>query len=116
VTFTVLCGLLDAFGTFSRLVGAVSGASGLELHFVRAFFTGLLELGSGIGVMRGLAVTPLNLALASFILGWGGISVHFQTLAAISGTDIKCVRHLAGRLLSGCISAVITFLLAGAIY
>ena len=116
VTFTVLCGLLDAFGTFSRLVGAVSAASGLELHFVRAFFTGLLELGSGIGVMRGLAVTPLNLALASFILGWGGVSVHFQTLAAISGTDIKGVRHLAGRLLSGCISAAITFLLAGAIY
>ena len=116
VTFTVLCGLLDAFGTFSRLVGAVSAASGLELHFVRAFFTGLLELGSGIGVMRGLAVTPLNLALASFILGWGGVSVHFQTLAAISGTDIKGARHLAGRLLSGCISAAITFLLAGAIY
>lgn len=89
---------------------------GLELHFVRAFFTGLMELGCGIGSMEGLAATPANLALASFILGWGGISVHFQTLAVISGTDIKGVRHFAGRLLSGCISAAITFLLAGALF
>ena len=115
VIFSVLTGLLDAVGVLSAITGAVAARLGLELHFVRAFFTGLMELGCGIGSMEGLAATPANLALASFILGWGGISVHFQTLAVISGTDIKGVRHFAGRLLSGCISAAITFLLAGAL-
>lgn len=115
VIFSVLTGLLDAVGVLSALTGAVAARLGLELHFVRAFFTGLMELGCGIGSMEGLAATPANLALASFILGWGGISVHFQTLAVISGTDIKGVRHFAGRLLSGCISAAITLLLAGAL-
>jgi sporulation integral membrane protein YlbJ len=116
VIFSVLTGLLDAVGILSALTGAAAARLGLELHFVRAFFTGLMELGCGIGSMEGLAATPANLALASFILGWGGISVHFQTLAVISGTDIKGVRHFAGRLLSGCISAAITFLLAGALF
>jgi sporulation integral membrane protein YlbJ len=113
VTFTVLVGLLDSQGAFSSVTGAAAAATGLELHFVRALLTGLLELGSGIGAMQGLALTPGNLALASFILGWGGVSVHFQTMAAIADTDIKGVRHLAGRLMSGCISAAISFLLGG---
>jgi hypothetical protein len=34
-------------------------------------------------------------------------------MAAIADTDIKGVRHLAGRLMSGCISAAISFLLGG---
>lgn len=113
VIFCILVGLLDAQGGFSLLTGVIAAHTGLELHYVRSLLTGLLELGSGIGAMQGLALTPLNLSLASFLLGWGGVSVHFQTMAVLAGTDVKGVRHLAGRLLSGCISAAVTLLLGG---
>ncbi len=113
VIFSVLTGLLDAGGFFSLLTGVISARTGLQLHFVRSFLTGILELGSGIGSMQGLSLTPANLSLASFILGWGGISVHFQTMAVLSGSDVKGARHFAGRLLSGAISAAISFLLGG---
>lgn len=113
VIFCVLTGLLDALGFFTQLTGAIAVRTGLELHFARSFLTGILELGSGIGSMAGLALNPANLALAAFILGWGGVSVHFQTMAVLAGTDVKGARHFAGRLLSGCISAVIAFLLGG---
>jgi sporulation integral membrane protein YlbJ len=116
VIFSVLTGILDALGVFTFLTGAAAVHTGLELHFTRAFFTGLLELGCGIGAMQGLALRPENLALASFILGWGGLSVHFQTMAVLAGTEIKGVRHFAGRLMSAVLSAVITFLLAGLFY
>ena len=113
VTFTVLVGLLDAVGIFTSLTGCIAAHTGLELHFVRAFLTGILELGSGIGAMQGLALNPYNLALCSFILSWGGISVQFQTMAVLADTDIKGVRHMAGRLISAVISAAITLLLSG---
>ena len=89
VTFSVITGVLDASGLLPALVGTSATRLGLELHFARALCTGVLELGTGIGAMQGLMPTPGNLALAAFLIGWGGVSVHCQTAAVIAGTDIK---------------------------
>ena len=112
VCFTVLAGLLDAVGWFSLLSGRLSALTGAELHFSRALLTGILELGSGVGTMRGLSVSPVNLALAAGMLGWGGISVHFQTLSLFCDTDVKSALHFAGRVLSAILSAVLAWLFA----
>lgn len=112
VTFSVVTGMLDASGLLPALVGTLSARLGLELHFARALCTGVLELGTGIGAMQGLTPTPGNLALAAFLIGWGGVSVHCQTAAVIAGTDIKSARHTAGRLLHGVISALCMWVLA----
>lgn len=110
--FTVLVGLLDAGGAFSLVCGHLSVAFGLELQFTHAALTGVLELGSAAGALRGLAPTPLNMALAAGILGWGGISVHFQTLAVLAGSKIKGVLHFAGRLISASIGMVLAYVLS----
>lgn len=75
-----------------------------------ALITGLLELGSGITALSGCSPTPVTLTAAAFLIGWGGLSVHGQTLAAVRGTDIKCARHLAGRALCGLFAAIFTYL------
>lgn len=110
--FTVLVGLLDAGGAFSLLCGQLSAVFGLELQFTHAALTGVLELGSAAGALRGLSPTPLNIALASGILGWGGISVHFQTLAVLAGSKIKGALHFAGRLISASIGMVLAYALS----
>lgn len=112
VTFSVMTGVLDASGLLPALVGTSAARLGLELHFARALCTGVLELGTGIGAMQGLMPTPGNLALAAFLIGWGGVSVHCQTAAVIAGTDIKSARHTVGRLLHGAISALCMWVLA----
>jgi sporulation integral membrane protein YlbJ len=106
VTFTVFVGLLDSAGIFPRLTGELAASTFLGLHTARALLCGLLEIGSGIGSMSGLPGTPVNLAVCAFILGWGGLSVHFQTAAVIAGTGIKTARHTVGRLLCGLLSAL----------
>ena len=110
--FTVLVGLLDAGGAFSLLCGQLSAAFELELQFTHAALTGVLELGSAAGALRGLSPTPLNMALAAGILGWGGISVHFQTLAVLAGSKIKGALHFAGRLISASIGMVLAYALS----
>lgn len=97
VAFSVLTGILDYSGVFSSLIGFLSASAGTELHWSRALLCGIIELGNGIGSMSGLTAGPLSLALAAFILGWGGISVHFQTFAMLDGTDIKTARYIIGR-------------------
>ena len=110
VAFSVLVGVLDSEGFFSIVVGRIAALTGWELRRTRAFLTGLLELGSGVGAMRGLGISPANLALAAFLVGWGGLSVHFQTASVIAESGIKGVPHFAGRLISACVGGVIAYL------
>ena len=112
IFFSVLVSLLDMGGLFSRLCTWLSMLTGASPQFIKALLTGGLELGSGAAAMSGLGASPLNLALAAAMLGWGGLSVHFQTLAVLSESNIKGSLHLAGRLLSATIAFILMYILA----
>ena len=112
VCFSVFTALLDANGFLTLMVEGLATVTKMPSEWLRAMFTGMLELSSGIGAMRGFEVSPANLALAAFLLGWGGLSVHFQTMAAIADTNIKGTPHLAGRLLSATFGSALAYFLA----
>ena len=109
VFFSVITRILDSIGIFMTFAGSISQIFGAELSSVRAFLTGLLELGSGIGTMSGIPASPSALALAAFILGWGGLSVHLQTMSVIDSISILKTRYFPGKLLHGLISSVLAF-------
>lgn len=109
VTFSVFVELICSFGPFEACSTFLSGAFGCELHWGKALFVGLFELGNGVGAMSGLSLSAENLALAAFILGWGGLSVHFQTFALLNDTDIKTARYMIGRLLIALIAAILAY-------
>lgn len=109
VSFSVFIDLLFTFGPFDALSAGVSSLLGVDMQWGRAFFTGVFEIGTAVGAMQGLAISPENLALAAFILGWGGVSVHFQTFAMLDGTDIKTARYVIGRFLIAAIAAITAF-------
>ena len=103
VCFTVFTALLNVNG-FLDAFAALAGRFGCPAKTARAALTGFFELGGGIGALRGLPRTPLNAAFAAALVGWGGLSVHFQTLALFADRDVKSAPHTAGRLLSALIS------------
>lgn len=109
LAFSVLIKMLNAGGLISILGGKMAKLAHTELHFNSALISGLFELGNSITEMQGLLPSPLNMALAAFILGWGGISVHFQTLSLISETDIKTARYIIGRFLIAIIGAIFSY-------
>ena len=111
LVFSTLRAMLDALGITSAAAGVLIERFSLPPQFAFALLTGFLELGGGISAMHGMAATVQNLALCSFLLGFGSLCVHCQTLAAVAGAKIKTARHFVGRLLHGAISAGITFLL-----
>ena len=106
LAFGVVVAVLDAVGFLPALALGLSELSGLEISAARALVVGFFELGSGVGAMRGLAATPLNLALCAAVIGWGGLSVHFQTSAVAE--NMNTARHFAGR----CMSALFSFVTA----
>lgn len=111
VSFTIIVRLFSENVYIGTFLNFLSEISGIEAACIRTFFTGIFELGTSLGEMSSLCPTPSNLALVSFILGWGGISVHMQTHAMLSGTKIKGALHTAGHLLSATIASVLTYLL-----
>lgn len=96
VLFGALLGMLKPYLTLPKLANAL--------------ICGFLELGSGVAAMAGQTPGPVPLALTALIIGWGGASVHCQTMGVLAGTDISCARHLAGRALCGVFAALYTFL------
>lgn len=115
IAFGVVTGTLDAVGLLPALALDLSRLTGLEISASRAAIVGFFELGGGVGAMRGLAATPVNLAVCAAVIGWGGLSVHFQTSAVVAGAEISTVRHFTGRCLSAVFSFVYVLLLAPAV-
>lgn len=109
ICFGVVVGLIDSGGMLSLIIGRLSAITGLELHALRALITGMLELGTGTGALRALRVSPPTLALAAFLLGWGGVSVHFQTMAVICDGEMNGALHLAGRLICAIIASILAY-------
>lgn len=112
VFFSAVLGILRGVGALNFAAGELAFHLPLSLRHTRALLTGFLELGSGITALSGCTPDAVSLAVCAFILGWGGLSVHCQTMAAVSGTDLKLGRHFAGRALHGVISAIIVFFFA----
>lgn len=112
VCFTVLVGLLDSHGLFTRAAALLASATGLAPQAARALLTGLLELGSAVGAMEGLPPSRGTLALAAAVLGWGGLSVHCQTAAVLAGVDLSLRPHTLGRALAALLGAAIAWICA----
>ena len=110
VCFCVLTGLLESLGVLSAAAKALACPLGADERLTHAFLTGLLELGSGIGCMRGLPISTVLFSMSAFLTGWGGLSVTFQTAAVLSESDLSLRYHLIGRVLSGVFSAILAFL------
>ena len=100
-----VCGYVVLFGALMGLIQTYLSLPPLADALVRGF----LELGGGVAALAGQTPGPGPLAAAALITGWGGLSVHCQTMSVLAGTDISCARHLAGRALCGIFAALYTF-------
>lgn len=107
VLFSVLAALADCTG--------VLGLCQKELRFLfpgpkgdalaRSLTLGLLELSTGTAALRDASGTAAALPLAAFLLGWGGLSVHGQSLPFLQQAGGKAGPYLAAKLVHGLLAA-----------
>lgn len=92
-----VCGFVIFFLVLLRLAEGAFGS-------LPPLAAGLLELTNGI-----LRLTPdrRGFITAAGLLGWGGLSVHGQTAAVLSGSGISLRRYLPAKALQGALSAVL---------
>lgn len=113
VCFNVLLRLLTETGVLTLLargIGALPGPLGLEESWAVRMLTGLLELSTGIAALAGQGGLTGRVVLASFLLGWAGLSVHCQTAALLEGSGLRTAGCWIGKLLHGLLSALLSAL------
>jgi sporulation integral membrane protein YlbJ len=116
IFFTVIVRLLYTSGALPAAAGGLSrlfAPLGMTAGVMEELLTGLLELTSGLFSLQNDATSQLagKMAMAAFMLGWAGLSVHCQVLSFIGQSGLSPRTYLAGKVLHACISAIFAFLL-----
>ena len=92
-----ICAFITFFYTALHLFAQRSGIT-------HPLILGFVELTCGL---TRLTPTRAGFVMAAGLLGWGGLSVHAQTAAALSGTGVSLQNHLRGKFLQGIFSAIL---------
>lgn len=113
VLFAVIIQMLSEAGLINILAGALSyilSPLGLDRGVLTGVLSGIFEITTGSGIVSRLASVPIAVKLpaVSLIIGWAGLSVHFQVMSITSGTDIRILPYFFGKALQGVIAAIYT--------
>ena len=104
-----LAGIIPAL---SALLASLFSGLGLDAAWASMLLIGLIELSSGVWSLSAVAdQIPSSIAMAAFMLGWAGLSVHCQVLSFIGGSGLGVRSYILGKLLHGFFSAGLIFLL-----
>ncbi len=115
IFFTVVVRLLYCAGVIpfiSNTIYSVLSPLGIDKAWGERLFTGIIELSSGVWSLKEAGSLPGSIVMASFMLGWAGISIHCQTLSILSESGLKSNTYVIGKLLHGIISALLTYILS----
>lgn len=115
IFFTVAIKMLFITGVIplvARGLGSLLAPAGLDAPWSERLLTGFIELTSGVWSLQPAASElPKAAAMAAFMLGWAGISIHCQVLSFIAGSGLSVRSYILGKLLHGSLSALFASLL-----
>ena len=106
--FTVLLRLAYAAGIISFFSRLFENQFSVPSNITTALLQGSLELSGGILSLTGLGKNAF--IPAAFLLGWGGLCVHFQAASIWSEANLKPKGYYPAKLLHGGISAFLAWI------
>lgn len=114
ILFSVIINILleiGLVGRISELIYLLLYWAGIDKHLVTSLVCGFFEITTGTN-MASQAVNAAmvqRLTAASMIIGWAGLSVHFQVISIVSKAGISIKTYLLGKFLQGIFAAVYTY-------
>ncbi|MFY9188470.1 MAG: sporulation integral membrane protein YlbJ [bacterium] len=121
ILFSVMIEMATAMGLTSflaSLCGRLLAALGLSQGLAPSLISGLFEVTIGTDCAAKAVDTANNLlplseriTVATAIIGWSGLSVHFQVAAMVNETDIRMFPYILARILHAAISGLVAYFL-----
>ncbi len=115
VLFSVIIKIIfiAGFANFiSPIIGLILDFFGLDKSLSLSVISGFFEITLGTQ-LASQAAAPLiqRVVMASSIIAWSGLSVHFQVISMISDTKIKITPYIFARLLHCILAGFVTYVL-----
>ncbi len=116
VFFNVLLSILNKISLFKLIFVILKptfNVLNINPNFIVPIISGLIELTSGVSLVASVpsASLGINVIFASFLLGFGGISILLQVWGISSNSDISIKPYILGKLLQGIFASFYTFLI-----
>lgn len=113
VLFSVIISILKSSGCLNLFCNFLNPFLKL-LHiptiYSQGIITGIIEVTNGVKLVA-INSKPISIIIASFLLGFGGISVLLQVLSITSEAGISIKPYICGKFLQACFSSVIIYFL-----
>ena len=103
-----VCAYVILFSVITELLSCTHILPGHPLE--KCLCVGFLEISTGIASLGEAVSSPLALPLAAFLLGWGGCSVHCQTLPFWRELGLPTGPYLLAKICQGLLAAGLTLL------
>lgn len=98
---------------FYAAIESVLGVFGLPLPLAEAVASGFFEVTLGAKAAGAAAGVPLvyQVAIAAWVLSWGGLSVHAQIISLLHHTNLRYAPFVAARFVHGLLAAGLVMIL-----
>lgn len=111
ILFSVIINLLLETGMINiaaTLLSVLFPLKGISREVIAPVLSGFFEITTGINMISNLEGISFaqQLSAISLILGWAGLSVHFQVYSIISKTDISIKPYIFGKFMHGLFAAI----------
>ena len=85
----------------------------LDTAILDSIITGIIELTNGLKLISSIHIKQIStlVIIASFLLGFGGLTVALQVLSIISKTDLSIKPYFIGKILQAVFASIYTYIL-----
>lgn len=111
--FSVIISILKASKILNIFSLIISKTFNLNIDLVKGTITGILEFTNGLSTISKIPAKSLSLKLAisSFLLGFGGISVYLQVASIAFQSKLSSRKYLIAKIFQGLIALSFTLLI-----
>lgn len=115
IFFCVIVNLLLDSGVIaglSQFLSTFLSPAGIRKDLITSLISGFFDITTGSNMVSSSVSSSLiqQLTAASVIIGWAGISVHFQVISIVGETDISIKPYLLGKFLQGVLAGIYTYI------
>ena len=115
VIFSVVISILNQSGILSGMsliLSPILCAIRFPAELINPILSGIVELTNGVSLVANthIKAISINIISASFLLGFGGISVLLQVFSIINKTGLSIKTYIIGKLLQGIFAAIYTYI------
>lgn len=112
IIYSVVIELLFISKAFNSVILVGTNFLDIQPDLMKGIIAGIIELTTGC---KRIAASNLNIIIkilvCNFLIGWGGLSIHSQSISFISLTDLNSYLYLFSKFLHGILSVIYTYII-----